>query len=164
MSKSILFVFTFSLLMFSCKDNDSAEYGDYKKVISLNGTWQFLASNDAQIEDLIEASYSEWDTLQVPGNWDTRDRYSEYVGKGYYQREFNVPENWDGKQIRIKFDAVYERSKVWLNGTLLGEHVGGYTPFEFNITDLVNLEESNTLLVEADNTYKRGAWWAWGWY
>ncbi|KAA5823748.1 glycoside hydrolase family 2 [Algibacter amylolyticus] len=162
MSKSILFVFTFSLLMFSCKDNDSAEYGDYKKVISLNGTWQFLASNDVQIEDLIEASYSAWDTLQVPGNWDTRDRYSEYVGKGYYQREFNVPENWDGKQIRIKFDAVYERSKVWLNGTLLGEHVGGYTPFEFNITDIVNLEENNSVLVEADNTYKRGAWWAWG--
>ncbi|WP_405295615.1 glycoside hydrolase family 2 protein [Algibacter sp. Ld11] len=162
MPKSILFVFTFSLLMFSCKDNDSVEYGDYKKVISLNGTWQFLASNNIQTKNLIEASYFEWDTLQVPGNWDTRERYSEYVGKGYYQRTFNVPENWDGKQIRIKFDAVYERSKVWLNGTLLGEHVGGYTPFEFNISDFINVEESNTLLVEADNTYKRGAWWAWG--
>ncbi|MWW25302.1 glycoside hydrolase family 2 protein [Algibacter lectus] len=162
MSKSILFVFTLSLLMFSCKDNNSAEYDDYQKVISLNGTWQFLASNKIQTKDIIKAPYSEWDTIQVPGNWDTHERYSEYVGKGYYQREFNIPENWKDKQIRIKFDAVYERSKVWLNGTLLGEYVGGYLPFEFNITNQIKLKEPNSILVEADNTYKRGAWWAWG--
>ncbi|WP_235925877.1 glycoside hydrolase family 2 protein [Algibacter lectus] len=148
--------------MFSCKDNNSAEYDDYQKVISLNGTWQFLASNKIQTKDIIKAPYSEWDTIQVPGNWDTHERYSEYVGKGYYQREFNIPENWKDKQIRIKFDAVYERSKVWLNGTLLGEYVGGYLPFEFNITNQIKLKEPNSILVEADNTYKRGAWWAWG--
>ena len=121
-----------------------------------------MASNDLNEKDIIKASFSEWDTIKVPGNWDTRKRYSEYVGKGYYQKEFSIPTSWKNKQIRLQFDAVYETAKVWLNGQLLGKHVGGYTPFEFNITDKINANEPNSVLVMADNTYKRGAWWAWG--
>lgn len=132
------------------------------KDVSLNGTWQFLASNDKTEEILLKANFSEWDTIQVPGNWDTRARYSEYVGKGYYQKSFELPKGWTNKQIRLKFDAVYETTKVWFNGEYLGEHVGGYTPFEFNITDKVKTNGSNSVVVMADNTYKRGAWWAWG--
>ncbi|WP_298533434.1 glycoside hydrolase family 2 protein [uncultured Algibacter sp.] len=157
--KKVIIIFLFLLTVLSCAKTES---NIEVKNISLNGTWQFLASNDVSEEDVFKASFTKWDTLQVPGNWDTRERYSEYVGKGYYQKEFSVPKNWKNKQIRVKFDAVYETAKVWLNGQLLGEHVGGYTPFEFNITDKVNLGTSNSVVVMADNTYKRGAWWAWG--
>ncbi len=146
------------LTVLTCSKNES----ENTKVIPLNGTWQFLASNDTTEEEALKASFSEWDTIQVPGNWDTRARYSEYVGKGYYQRDFTLPKNWKGKQIRLKFDAVYETAKVWLNGNELGEHVGGYTPFEFNITNKVDFNKENSVVVMVDNTYKRGAWWAWG--
>ncbi|QGY47506.1 glycoside hydrolase family 2 [Maribellus comscasis] len=129
---------------------------------SLNGIWHFLASNDATEKEILNASYSQWDTITVPGNWDTREHYSEYKGKGYYQRNFDIPKFWKGKQVRITFDAVYETAKVWLNGQLLGEHVGGYTPFEFNITDKLQYRKTNQLIVMADNTYQRGAWWPWG--
>lgn len=132
------------------------------KALSLNGTWQFLASNEVDVKEVFAEDFSKWDTIQVPGNWDTRERYSEYVGKGYYQKTFTPPANWKNKQIRLKFDAVYETAKVWLNGTLLGEHVGGYLPFEFNITNKVDFKNENKIVVMADNTYKRGAWWAWG--
>lgn len=150
------------LFLASCQKNVPVSYGDYQKTISLNGNWRFLASNEQTEVGLFTMDYSEWDTLLVPGNWDTRDRYSEYVGKGYYQRQFDIPKNWSDKQIRLRFGAVYQASKVWLNGKLLGEHEGGYTPFEFNITDQVELKKTNSLIVMADNTYKRGAWWAWG--
>ncbi|WP_299555911.1 glycoside hydrolase family 2 TIM barrel-domain containing protein [Seonamhaeicola sp.] len=130
--------------------------------LSLNGVWQLLVNNDIGLENIFYEDYSKWDTIKVPGNWDTRERYSEYVGKGYYQKGFELPKTWKGKQIRLKFDAVYETAKVWLNGSLLGEHVGGYTPFEFNITDKVDFKNENSVIVMADNTYKRGAWWAWG--
>jgi beta-galactosidase len=129
---------------------------------SLNGTWQFLASNEITETELLTTSYSKWDTIQVPGNWDTRARYSEYVGKGYFQKNIEIPKGWEEKQIRLQFDAVYQTSKVWLNGKLLGKHVGGYTPFEFNITDKVDFNKLNSIIVMADNTYNRGAWWPWG--
>lgn len=130
--------------------------------VSLNGQWQFLASQGLNETSVLSYDGLDWDTLTVPGNWDTHEKYSEYVGKGYYKRSFNVPAGWKEGQVRLKFDAVYETSKVWLNGELLGKHLGGYTPFEFNITDKVTAGSDYELIVMADNTYKRGAWWAWG--
>ncbi|GAB3649903.1 beta-glucuronidase [Echinicola sediminis] len=150
-----------SLTLFSCA-KEVVPYGEYQNTISLNGTWHFLASNDLDENEFLRADYPSWDTLKVPGNWDTRNRYSEYVGKGYYQKEFTVPQSWMGKQIRVHFGAVYQSARVWLNGTLLGEHIGGYTPFEFNITDKINRNGPNSLVVMADNSYNRGAWWPWG--
>lgn len=129
--------------------------------ISLNGQWFFVASNELSENDVVTGK-TDWDTLTVPGNWDTQKEYSEYVGKGYYKRNVKIPASWKNGQVRIKFDAVYETSKVWLNGELLGEHLGGYTPFEFNISDKIAPGKEYELVVMADNTYKRGAWWAWG--
>ena len=134
----------------------------FAQSISLNGNWNFVASNTLSEAEVLKADYSTWDTLHVPGNWDTRQRYASHVGKGYYQRNLVIPKKWKGKQIRIKFEAVYETSKVWLNGELIGEHIGGYLPFTFNLTKYLKAEGNNSLVVMADNTYKRGAWWAWG--
>ncbi|TXG36097.1 glycoside hydrolase family 2 protein [Seonamhaeicola maritimus] len=151
-------VFAF-LVLSACTDTS---INQYSKEMFLNGSWQFLASNEIDDKAVLKEDFNKWDTLQVPGNWDTRKRYSEYVGKGYYQKQFEIPRNWKDKQVRLKFDAVYESAKVWLNGEFLGEHVGGYTPFEFNITDKVDFKKPNSVVVMADNSYKRGAWWAWG--
>lgn len=153
----LIFLFSF----FIACNNEKSQPGNNENV-SLNGTWHFLASNNISENEILNADYNSWNTLEVPGNWDTQNEYTHYVGKGYYQKNIKVLDNWKGKQIRVKFDAVYETSKVWLNGKLLGTHKGGYTPFEFNITNQVNFEGENSLLVMADNTFKRGAWWAWG--
>jgi len=130
--------------------------------ISLNGTWDFYASNKTTENEVLADYQINWDTLTVPGNWDTQERYSEYSGKGYYRKTFEIPADWKKKQIRISFGAVYQTSKVWVNGQLLGEHIGGYLPFEYNITDFVHYNKPNVVIVMADNSYKRGAWWAWG--
>ena len=162
MIKTTFLILPLAMMLVSCKSDRTVAYKEYAQNVSLNGTWQFLASNEVDESEILSGSYSTWDTITVPGNWDTRKKYSEYVGKGYYQKTFNVPDNWVGKHIRIKFDAVYETSKVWLNGKLLGEHVGGYLPFEFDITEDAQIGRPNSVVVMADNTYKRGAWWAWG--
>ena len=152
----------FTIAFLSACTEKNSETSSENEILSLNGNWHFFASSDESDQDLLTADYTQWDTLTVPGNWDIENEYAHFKGKGYYQRDFTVPENWNDKQIRLKFDAVYETSKVWLNGKLLGEHEGGYTPFEFNITDQVRTDKPNSLLVMADNTFKRGAWWAWG--
>lgn len=149
----VYWVLTCLLLPLAC-------YGSTE--LSLNGIWRFSADKYTDTQTLLGADYSRWDNITVPGNWDATEEYSDHSGKGYYQRDFIVPETFSGKHIRLKFDAVYHHVKVWLNGNLLGEHVGGYTPFEFVITDLVEIDQPNSLVVMADNSYQRGAWWAWG--
>ena len=119
---------------------------------SLNGQWQFTTN----------ATAATWDSITVPGNWDTLPAYSTYKGKGWYRREFVAPADWSGKPIRLKFDAVYHDATVTLNGKELGSHRGGYTPFEFDVTDVVKLGATNVVTVCADSTYRRGAWWHWG--
>ncbi|OBQ52827.1 glycoside hydrolase family 2 [Tamlana sp. s12] len=155
--KQILIVFTVVFFMLGCENTQYEQ-----DIISLNGIWQFSTEKELSESEILAADYNQWDTLKVPGNWNTHDEYKKYIGKAYYERAFTVPNNWKGKQIRIQFDAVYQTSKVWVNGQLLGKHVGGYTPFEFNITDIVNYDKPNTVLVMADNSYYRGAWWPWG--
>ncbi|GJM63093.1 glycoside hydrolase family 2 protein [Persicobacter diffluens] len=142
-------------LLISCQSHGPKE-------MSLNGSWNFLADNDITEPQVLTSDFTQWTHLPVPGNWDTQEDYSTYTGKGYYQRNFNIPADWKGKQVRIKFDAVYQSAKVWLNGQLLGTHVGGYTPFEFNISEIAHYNGENSLVVQADNTYSRGAWWPWG--
>ncbi len=124
---------------------------------SLDGRWAFTIDAGR-----LDRPTSEWDTLPVPGNWDTVNAYSQHVGRGWYRREFSVPSAWRGKRVRLLFHAVYETSEVTLNGRALGRHEGGYTPFEFDVTDLVRWDGPNSVTVMADNTYKRGAWWPWG--
>ena len=123
----------------------------------LDGRWHFTIDPTR-----LEQSTATWDTLPVPGNWDTVNAYSQHIGQGWYRREFTVPSGWEGQRIRIHFGAVYETAEVWLNGHSLGRHEGGYTPFEFDVTDQVKRDGPNTLTVCADNTFRRGAWWAWG--
>ncbi|WP_017444849.1 glycoside hydrolase family 2 protein [Gayadomonas joobiniege] len=131
-------------------------------LFSLNGSWHFTPDRFANEQQAIKADFRQWDRLAVPGNWDTTEKYANYRGKAYYQKSFMLPTGWAGKNLRLKFDAVYQTAKVWLNGHYLGSHNGGYTPFEFTISDYVDKKGANSLLVMADNSYHRGAWWPWG--
>ncbi len=124
---------------------------------SLNGPWQFTTNAAA-----LGQPGATWDSLTVPGNWDTRPAYSTHKGQGWYRRDFIAPADWRGKRVRLRFDAVYHDATVTLNGRELGSHNGGYTPFEFDVTDTIQLGATNTVTVCADNTYRRGAWWHWG--
>lgn len=65
----------------------------------------------------------------------------------WYQREFSIPKHWEGKRVLLHFGAVDYKSKVWLNGKFLGSNVGGYVPFLFDITDVLNKRNSLTLRV-----------------
>lgn len=125
--------------------------------ISLNGVWDFTTSGSMRARKDFK-----WDSMSVPGNWDVQASYSTHVGEGWYRRMFQVPADWKGKKIRLHFDAVYHEARVWLNGREIGGHVGGYTPFEFDVSDMVLPGIENTVVVCANNQYHRGAWWAWG--
>lgn len=69
----------------------------------------------------------------------------------WYRKSFNVGREWSEKHVRLLFAGVDYASKVWLNGEYLGSHEGQFTPFEFNITNKIKIDQENilTLLIES---------------
>lgn len=72
-----------------------------------------------------------------------------------YRKIFQVKPEWRGKRIFIRFGAVANSAEVYLNGQLLGEHKGGYTAFELELTDKLNFESENILTIKVDSTERR---------
>ena len=66
----------------------------------------------------------------------------------WYEREFTVPVAWSGKSVLLNFGAVDWKAEVYVNGSLAGVHTGGYTPFSFDITSLLNSSGSQKLVVK----------------
>lgn len=126
-------------------------------VQSLDGPWQFTVKGDQ-----AASPGTGWGTITVPGNWDVMPEYATHVGKGWYRRTFTPGPEVAGKTLRLRFEAVYHDAQVTLNGEVLGTHCGGYTPFEFDVTGKVRMGAANVVVVQADNSYQRGAWWHWG--
>src|SRR5687767_5212180 len=114
--------------------------------ISLDGTWDFLHV----VED-YRSRPVEWRSIAVPSPWqaqfpDLRMR----AGTGLYRREVNVPVGWKRDHVFLIFGAVFHITRVWVNGVLVGTNVGGFLPFSFDVSDLLN-EGSNEIKVRADS-------------
>ncbi|WP_187328697.1 glycoside hydrolase family 2 TIM barrel-domain containing protein [Echinicola rosea] len=108
---------------------------------------------------------SEWDDLTVPGHWGMINDFSNYTGIGWYRKHIDLPDGWqktNSKRYYLKFGGVYHLSRVYLNGQYIGMNRGGFTPFEFDVTDALNFEGENVIAVQADNSAIVGATWNWG--
>jgi beta-glucuronidase len=119
--------------------------------------------------DLIEYSFKKSDALDVPGDWNSQnDKLFFYEGTLWYRTLFEqIPE--EGKRYFLRFGAVNYHARIYLDGKKLGEHIGGFTPFHFEITDQLEAGKNHSLVVMVDN--KRGLsevptvnmdWWNYG--
>jgi beta-galactosidase len=115
--------------------------------IVLNGVWSFTKDN------AFDAN-ANWEEVSVPHTWnniDGQDGGNDYYrGICYYKKEIEIVP-FDGR-IFLEFEGVNSVSTVYLNGTELGTHKGGYSTFRYDITD-VAIVGSNELLVAADNKH-----------
>lgn len=75
-----------------------------------------------------------------------------YQGEVWYRKHFTPEETWKGKQLFLHFEAIMGKAKVWINGTLVNEHYGGFLPVIANVTEYLNYEEDNVIAVWADNS------------
>ncbi|MBN1350348.1 beta galactosidase jelly roll domain-containing protein [candidate division KSB1 bacterium] len=122
---------------------------------NLNGSWDFeLDPENVGLEGLwYQAGGHRFSKqIAVPFPWESAlsgIEDVEYRGAAWYRRDFDVPTDWKGKRVFIKFGAVDWEANVWLNGQKIGDHIGGYSAFEFDITDFVDMEGKNTLTVRA---------------
>lgn len=74
----------------------------------------------------------------------------------WYRRGFRVPEGWKGQRLLLHFEAVDWYTQVWVNGSRVGEHKGGYDPFWFDITECVDYDGENELVVRVWDPTDRG--------
>ena len=135
----------------------TACHGFAAQRIDLNSSWQFTIDPmrigekwNWHGKDL--PSESQWTALDVPHCWPSDPR-TPHTGAAWYRRKLTVPKEAENRHVRLVFDAVFYRAKVWLNGQFLGEHEGGYTPFEFDITSGALPGKESTLAVEVDNSW-----------
>jgi len=108
---------------------------------------------------------TDWYDLKVPGHWGMNNYFSNYTGKAWYRKTIDLPTDWkkdSHNRYYLKFGGVYHLAKIYLNGKFIGKNRGGFTPFEFDVTDALNFYEENVIAVQADNSALVGATWNWG--
>lgn len=129
------------------------------KAISLDGQWLFamdpLDLGAAKGWYRQDYSKSRWDKVEVPHCFSTDKRYRYYTGTAWYRREFRwTPQS--AERVILHFNAVYYVAHVWVNDHQIGSHEGGYTPFDFDITDYLK-EGNNTIALSVNNnTWRTG--------
>jgi len=118
---------------------------------------------------------SSWRTLTLPHDWAVELPFEnssdpEVMSHGYkpvggsypatsvgwYRKHFNVNRGDSGQRFVIQFDGIFRDSKIWINGFYLGNHASGYSGISYDITDYLNFDKENVLVVRADATQYEG--------
>ena len=141
-------------------------YQDYRSQPVENG--YFKNAKPQGPSDLVEYDFDRSPVLTVPGDWNSqRESLFLYEGIVWYKKSFDYAVPADSRAF-VYFGAVNYQATVFLNGELVGEHRGGFTPFNFEITDLLR-EKDNFLIVRVDNKRLREGvptlntdWWNYG--
>lgn len=101
---------------------------------------------------------SSWEEIFLPHTWNAHDGSDEIAGYfrgiGWYRKHFVLSEELRGKRIFLEFEGVNQVCEIWLNGNRIGEHKGGYTSFEFDVTAQAQFgAKGNVLTVKVNNLY-----------
>jgi beta-glucuronidase len=128
----------------------------------------FLNAKPQKPEDLVEYDFDKAPEMQVPGDWNTQDeRLFFYEGTVWFKRAFQWHRNGNRRTL-LYFGAVNYDTYVYVNGKLAGHHVGGFTPFNFDVTDMLR-EGDNFVVLKVDNKRHAEAvptqifdWWNYG--
>ena len=100
--------------------------------INLNGVWDFAFAADGQEPKSFDLK------ITVPFGWGSPlSGVSDAGDTGFYRRSVTVPAEWKGRRVFLVVGASDHDTECWLDGVKVGSHSGGYTPFEFEITDCV---------------------------
>ena len=130
---------------------------DFERVewMNLNGAWQFrFDQEDAGERAAWVAGRIEFpDTITVPFPWGSKlSGLENKADIAWYRRTVRVPESWKGQRVFLVVGACDWLTRGWFDGRALGEHRGGYTPFEFELTPVVNWGRDQDIVLRVDDT------------
>lgn len=107
--------------------------GVERSVMSLNGVWKFTMNPPEQPWSNISVSTS-WQDIVVPGEITMQGFSIKHDQEYYYQTTVHIPSDYKEQRSVIRFDGVYSYARVWVNGHFIGEHIGGFTSWMYEIT------------------------------
>lgn len=116
-----------------------------KQKISLAGNWRFNPSPEKEF--WRKESVSNWKNIEVPGEWVMQGFEVEKGKAAGYFRTFAIPSAWSGQQIKLRCNGIYSDSRIYINGKEAGSHLGGFTAFELDVTDLVQVGKENRIAI-----------------
>ncbi|MFV0521748.1 MAG: sugar-binding domain-containing protein [Mangrovibacterium sp.] len=154
--------------LFACKSNDTGSVTLLRKQ-NFDFNWRFSLGDIPQAERTTFDD-QEWRLLDLPHDWSIEGEFSSdnpsgndggYVptGIGWYRKTFDIPVDWDKKQVSIYFEGAYMNNTVYVNGEKVGFHPYGFTSFEFNITPYLKVGEKNLIAVRVDNSKQKNCRW-----
>ena len=141
-------------------------YYDYRMRINSNGF--FKNQKPKHKTDLVEYNFDTAPLMTIPSDWNTKNpQLFLYEGSVWFKKDFSYNKK-SGTRTFIYFGAVNYEAMVYLNGDKIGEHIGGFTPFNFDITDKVK-DGDNFVVVRVNNERKpegvptvNADWWNYG--
>ena len=122
-----------------------------RKRYSLDGIWNF---KQGEYAPGVDARLSAEGLMVVPSSFndvavESEKRY--FIGDNWYERTFAVPSFESDEELVLRFGSVTHQARVYVNGQLLGEHIGGFTPFEVRIPEELTTEKELLISVCANN-------------
>lgn len=143
-----------------------------QEVTNLNGKWRYIIDQqeigfydyrmkefsggffrDAHQKsplELVEYNFDTSPQMDIPGDWNTQDdQLFFYEGTVWFRKTFDYKPQ-AGKRAILYFGAINYESVVYVNGKKQGTHIGGFTPFNFDVTDALK-EGQNNVIVKVDN-------------
>lgn len=126
-----------------------------RRRISMDGMWKFCLDEKAvgENEGWIDGIPGE-EMIPVPASFQdfyTEKDIREYTGDFWYETDFFVPGEWEGREILLRFGAATYRASVYVNGILITEHEGGFLPFSAKVTTVVRYDSYNKVVVKVNN-------------
>jgi hypothetical protein len=130
--------------------------------MNLNGQWAFTFDGAAAVNAIAGNTENGFEQkILVPFPWGSKLSGVEYTAdkgdeskynKGYYARSISIPEGWKGKRIFLVVGAADWDTQAWIDGRPLGRHRGGYTPFEFELTEAAKFGLPQNIFLSVDDT------------
>jgi beta-galactosidase len=139
--------------LFQRQSHGTGELGSFERHNGMAG------DTEPRFRDAMNPAYddSQWQPVSLPHTWNAHDAAGEkpgyWRGIGWYRKHFRMDQSSTGKRVFLEFEGANQVSECWLNGAYLGRHNGGYTGFEFDITDRVRPAADNVLTVKVDNLF-----------
>ena len=117
-----------------------------REVVNINRNWRFFSDS--------EGSSDHAAVVNLPHSWNTdalSGKKDYFRGVGNYMKDINIPAQWEGKRVFIRFYGAASVATLMVNGYHVGEHRGGYTAFTFELTRFLKYGQSNSLWVIVNN-------------
>ena len=138
-----------------------------RQTLLFNNNWKFYKGDIANDADK-NFNDGAWKQLDLPHDWSIEGPFDKKwasgtaflpTGIGWYRKTFVMAKEMQAKKIYLYFDGINNNSEVWINGHYLGKRPNGFIPFEYEITDFLNLTDRNTIAVKVDHTQFADSRW-----